>query len=222
MNEIEEYDIIGFSKYVITSDCVVIRKDTRKHLRNLNYSTHKGDCFTLVRDDGIQKQIRGAHLLYCASKNIDVSEVSRKIMFTFRGNIKSVEEIVVYDVADMAAQIRKKKLSIEKTTYYKEVIIFSQAILSGNQDEIYRELIKYEEEIKREIRRYYRNEDMVMDRWIELISEILTGINEGRLFPVHPLRYMKKYLRREIKKYLSNKKEISFSELSEKQLKKII
>jgi hypothetical protein len=200
MEKQKQYEIIGFSKYTISSDCVITRKDNRRIIR-AGKSSYKGTKRFALIPDGDEKKmfyVSEPRLLYCAVKGINPMNIGKSYRFFFadENKEKTMENIIIREPWECIRLIadKAKEWSISKETYYNQSIFFAQVVLSDDAEKIYAEVNKYEHQIKQKISRFIVNEERINNVYLKLVNDFVIGVKDGNLRPLHPLPYIKRQI----------------------------
>jgi hypothetical protein len=195
---VKQYDIIGFSKYTISSNCILTQKKNGRGILSITRPSSNARYFQIIHDSNKRCAISEARLLYCAIKGIDPLEIGRNYRFFFTNEEKKIENIVIKEPWEFSASVWdiRKKYLLDKTTFYEQTVAFAIAVLSDNTEEIYREINRHDKELKRVIRRFVVNEQRVTRIYLKVVNDVVIGVKNGVCFPAHPLPYLITYIRR--------------------------
>jgi hypothetical protein len=198
---VKQYNIIGFSQYTISSDCVVVTKSTGQIKATSNVAGARNKYFYLTGDDGKRYGLSEARLLYCAVKEIPPLKIKKNgYIFSFNGKGKAIKNIVIkepWEAGHNAHKLRKMYLP-DKKTYYGQVIAFSKAILADDTEKIYAEINRHEAEIKRAIHKYTTNTERINRIYNKVINDFIISIKDGDKLIFHPLFYLRCYIRKSV------------------------
>lgn len=186
-------EIPGFENYEVSN----IGRVRRKGGALLRYYEGKG--YSLVRDH-TQNYIRPPRIMYAAHHGVDPMKLKGILVIEKEG------ELIAMSRAEYTQLLNKKKVHPnmgEKTAkeYYRAAIEFSQMMLQyyDNKDvsPISNELLKYKESIAAYT---YKNNfamstQTIEEAWSTVLSEILSGIYDGRISIIEPHSYLRKCIR---------------------------
>ncbi|MDR1349136.1 MAG: hypothetical protein LBJ63_12050 [Prevotellaceae bacterium] len=196
------YDIKGFPIYEISENCIVRHKETGRHIKLCHNRLEMRVGFGVNTER--YKSFSEARLLYCAVKEINPLETKGSFLFTFKreSNEKKFENITVYERSDVRSVHKNftRQPTIPKNEFYEQCISFSKCVLLEDASALYNEINKYENEIKKHISYFVKSQKTIIRAYNLIIAEVVENVISGNYRVVHPLTYIKRLIKLEVKR----------------------
>ena len=207
------YDIPDFPSYQISENCTVISKKTNRNIKPSPDLRSNCSSFQLTGEDRLRHFCSEPRLLYCAVRGISPLKIDRTIRFSWKNkNKKSFDNILVLDFIDAAKSMSAayRNARIPNDVFYKEVIEFSNYVLSKDYSGINAVIDRYQREIKKclAVHSIAFNAEKSECIYNIIKGKLIEGISSGCYQPVHPLYYIKTMVRGLSKKCRTNKERI--------------
>jgi hypothetical protein len=199
----EGYPIPGCPGYTLTKDFKVYNDRTGKFLRPYkNKRSNSAYTYYVIGGSLRRTEKSLARIAYAVYRNIDIYNIPAGFVIQFKDGKPGFDNFVIRERSEVTRETNVSRVEKRNNAdIYRRCYEFTGLVLSGDVTGLYRSVNKYRDEIIKSMSAYVGYKEAV-EKYPELVSELICGILDGRYNCCDPVSYIKKYLRRTSGKFL--------------------